>query len=239
MKTINIAQLYPKDMNIYGDTGNVLVLRRRLEWRGFEANVRQINTDDSKLDLTDVDIIIGGGGQDSGQLNVENHLQLHKKEIKSASEDGVAMLMICGMYQLFGHEFVTLSGAHIKGISVFDLVTVGSDTRMIGNVVINTSLGEIVGFENHSGRTVLKNNQSYFGKVVKGSGNNGEDGYEGAELNNTFGTYLHGPLLPKNPVLADRLILRALSRKYGLNDIQPLDDFDENRAHKWASGLLY
>ena len=95
MKTINIAQLYPKDMNIYGDTGNVLVLRRRLEWRGFEANVRQINTDDSKLDLTDVDIIIGGGGQDSGQLNVENHWQLHKKEIESASEDGVAMLSIC------------------------------------------------------------------------------------------------------------------------------------------------
>lgn len=239
MKTINITQLYPKDMNIYGDTGNVLTLQRRIEWRGFEANIRQINTDDKKLNLTDVDILIGGGGQDSGQINVENHLQRYKKEIKSASEDGMAMLMICGMYQLFGHEFITISGDHIRGISVLDLVTTASDTRMIGNVVINTSLGEIVGFENHSGKTVLNNGQSYFGKVVKGSGNNGEDGYEGAELNNTFGTYMHGPLLPKNPVLADLLILRALNRKYGVNDIEPLNDLDENRAHKWASRLIY
>lgn len=147
------------------------------------------------------------------------------------AEDGVVMLTICGTYQLFGHRFVTQEQKEIKGISLFDLETFGSDERMIGNVIGESEFGTLVGFENHSGKTFLGEDQKALASVTQGAGNNGESGEEGAVYKNVFGTYFHGPILPKNPVFADELINRALNRKYGQHTlITPLDDVEELRA---------
>lgn len=230
-KTINVVHLYPGDMNIYGDTGNVKVLINRLGWRGIAVNLTKVNQGDTIP--TDADIIIGGGGQDLGQRKVESDLQNKSKTLKSMADNGVVMLMICGMYQLFGDSFITKDGAVINGIGILPIHTEAGEKRMIGNVVIDTDFGKIVGYENHSGKTWVHEGGLPFGRVVRGYGNNGEDKYEGARMNNIFASYLHGPILSKNTKLADELLKRAIINR-GISLTQ-LDDKLEEQAAKIAS----
>lgn len=221
-KKLTIVHLYPKEMNIYGDNGNVLVLQKRLEWRGIKADVKNIEVGE---DLPkDTDIIVSGGGQDKGQLRVADDLTSKKGTLHALANDGVAMLVICGTYQLFGHRFLTAKDGEVPGIGIFDAETLAGSKRLIGNITIDTPYGELVGYENHSGNTFLYNNQDSFGTVLSGMGNNEADNTEGAKTHNVFGTYLHGPLLPKNPAFADELLRLALDRKYGLSELVPLDD---------------
>ena len=213
-KTITVLQLYPNDMNIYGDWGNVLVVKRRAEWHGYAPKLIEYNQGDTFPD--DVDMILGGGGQDSGQDKIEKDLLKIGGRLKELAEKDVPMLFICGLYQLVGKSFKTQDGHSIKGISLLDVETIAGPERLIGNIVTESSqFGEIIGYENHSGQTFLGENVSPLGKVVKGAGNNGQDGTEGARYRNVIGTYLHGSLLPKNPTIADFLIEQAVTNKYG------------------------
>jgi CobQ-like glutamine amidotransferase family enzyme len=223
MKTIRILQLYPSEMNIYGDWGNTLTLKRRLEWRGYKVELLEHHPN-AKFP-TDVDLIVGGGGQDSGQDKIKDDLIKIGPQLQKLADENVPMLMICGLYQLFGRFFETNKGDRIKGIGIFKLETYGGPKRLIGNIVSKSDeFGEIIGYENHSGLTRLDEDQACLGLVVKGDGNNGEDGSEGARYKNVIGTYLHGSLLPKNPRLADFLIAKAVKRKYGDVKLQTLDD---------------
>ncbi len=233
MKQITITHLYPRELNIYGDRGNIITLKKRLLWRHYEVKVDAVHPG-HRYDFTKSDIIFGGGGQDKGQEIVADDLQAKKNELMAATNDGVVMLGICGTYQLFGHRFVTLEAKEIPGIGIFQAETIGSKKRMIGNAVITSDFGTLVGFENHSGKTNLFKGQESLGKVLKGYGNNGSSGFEGAIMNNSFGTYLHGPLLPKNPRFADELLHRALSRKYGKVELEPLNDSLEHHAARVA-----
>ncbi len=234
MKSIVIAHLYPREMNIYGDLGNIITLRKRLEWRGYAAEVRAVEVG-KPFDFSEVDIVFGGGGQDSGQLLVGADLAERGEELRRLAAEGVPMLVICGLYQLFGRAFMTLEGQNIPGIDVFRTTTTGSPTRMIGNIVIESSFGRLVGFENHSGQTRLEPEQSPLGKVKRGFGNNSAGKFEGAVSNNAIGCYLHGPVLPKNPELADAMILTALNRKYGVTELASLDDSAELAAAEVAA----
>jgi len=225
-----IAHMYPDELNIYGDTGNVIALRRRLEWRGMSARVDRVGIGDD-YELSGADIVFGGGGQDRSQLDVAADLQRRSEEIHAAVGSGTVFLTICGTYQLFGRRFLTQEGIEIPGIGVFAAETLGGTKRMIGNVVVDSPWGRLVGFENHSGRTFLDEGQEPLGTVVKGYGNNDRTEEEGAAVRNAFGTYLHGSLLPKNPRLADELLRRALERRSGGRiRLQPLDDTVEERA---------
>ncbi len=230
MNGLTIAHLYPEAMNIYGDTGNVIALSRRLEWRDLEVRVDRVRVGEP-YDFTAADIVVAGGGEDLSQLQVAGDLQRRAQGIREAVESGTVFLTICGTYQLFGHRFITHDGEEIPGIGVFDLETRGGPKRMIGNIVLDTRWGELVGFENHSGRTFLAAGQEPLGMVSKGYGNNDRTAEEGAVTANAFGTYLHGSLLPKNPGFADELILRAMQRRHG-GDVQlrALDDDLERRA---------
>lgn len=224
MKPVVLVHLYGREMNIYGDTGNVIALRRRLAWRGLEARVDLIGAGEA-YDFASADLVFAGGGQDRSQLVVADDLAARGPAIRDAVADGVVFLTVCGTYQLFGRRFVTHDGEEIPGIGVFAAETVASDVRMIGNVVVDSPWGRLVGFENHSGRTVLDAGQEPLGSVVKGYGNNDSTKDEGAVVANCFGTYLHGSLLPKNPVLADELLLRALRRRHGVGvELGGLDD---------------
>ncbi len=234
-QTIVIAHLYPREMNIYGDMGNIITLAKRLEWRGYRAEVRQLEIGEA-FDWAAVDLVFGGGGQDSGQLAVGVDLLRHGAQIRDMAKAGVPMLVICGLYQLFGREFVTAPGEVIPGIGVFGATTRAGSVRMIGNVVAkNDGLGTLVGFENHSGATKLDDGQQPLAKASKGSGNNPKGGYEGAVTGEAIGTYLHGPVLPKNPQLADKLLLAALKRRYGVQELEPLDSSFEQAAAKVAA----
>ncbi len=220
---IVIAHLYPREMNIYGDLGNIITLRKRLEWRGYVVEVRPVEVGEA-FDWDAVDIVFGGGGQDSGQLIVGADLVRHGEQLRQLAADGVPMLVICGTYQLFGRGFTTIEGKEIPGIGVFRANTVGGRVRMIGNVVVDSPYGLLVGFENHSGQTTLDKTQAPLGVVKKGYGNNPKSKREGAVTGFAIGTYLHGPVLPKNPRLADHLILAALRRRFGTTELEPLDD---------------
>ncbi len=235
-KSLTICHLYDKEMNIYGDTGNVLALQWRLEQRGI--GVESVRCGVDQVLPEKIDIIVAGGGQDSGQFRVAEDLLVKKDTLKGMHEDGVVFLAICGMYQLFGHSFATAEG-EIEGVSIFDMKTTAAESRLIGNVrCTSEAWGELVGFENHSGRTILANTDEALATVVKGAGNNGEDFTEGCVSNNAFGTYLHGPVLPKNPLLADELILRAMERKYGKGvQLAQLDDSYALRAAEVAKKL--
>jgi hypothetical protein len=221
-------------MNIYGDTGNVIALRRRLEWRGIEARVDAVGVGDD-YDLSAADIVVAGGGEDLSQMRVAGDLQARAGAIHRAVEDGVVFLTVCGTYQLFGHRFVTADGEVIPGIGVFDCETIGGGTRMIGNIVVDSPVGTMVGFENHSGRTMLGSGQAALGTVVRGFGNNDTTEEEGAVTVNAFGTYLHGSVLPKNPAFADDLIARALRRRGKSGELEPLDDSVERAAQESAA----
>lgn len=227
---LRIVHLYPRRMNIYGDTGNVLALRRRLEWRGYEVWVVPVNEGDP-FDLSTADIVVAGGGEDASQAAIAPDLVARGEDIHAAVAAGVVFLTVCGTYQLFGRRFITASGHEIPGIGVFAAETIGGGSRMIGNVVVASPWGDLVGFENHSGRTLLDPGQASLGTVRKGHGNNDTTAEEGALVANCFGTYLHGSVLPKNPAFADDLIRRALERRTGGPvTLAPLDDSVERRA---------
>ena len=231
---LKILHLYPKEMNLYGDHGNVLALVKRCEWRGIKTEVIAHEPGDPIPD--DIDIIFGGGGQDSNQNKIEDDLRHIAMDLKKLVENNVPTLVICGLYQLFGDYFETSEGQKIKGISVIDVTTKGGPERLIGNIVLNTAeFGEVVGYENHSGLTTLGKKAKPFGTVIKGYGNNGDDFTEGARYKNCIGTYLHGPVLPKNPRVADWLILKAIERHQAKPKLERLNDSIEIRAHKVAA----
>ncbi len=224
-----IGHLYPRQMNVYGDMGNIITLRYRLSKRGF--TVRYIPLHSLKeLKTQPVDIIVGGGGQDSNQGLVQADMLKYAADLKVRCEDGMVGLMICGMYQMFGHRFILPNGTEIGGAGILDLETRAGEARLIGNLVVNSPFGKLVGFENHSGQTYLGSGMSPLGVVIKGAGNNGEDETEGALYKNIFGTYMHGPVLAKNPSLADELLRRVFTRKGLATDLEPLDDFIEHQA---------
>lgn len=228
---MKLVHLYPREMNIYGDTGNVLVLRRRLEWRALPVEVVPVGIGDPLPH--DADILLGGGGQDAAQGEIGADFAGRAATLRAMADDGVVMLAICGAYQLLGHEFRTQQGRVIAGCGVLDVRTHGQPRRLIGNVAVHSDEhGVLVGYENHSGLTELGPGARPLGRVPSGQGNNGRDRTEGAVRDNVIGTYLHGPLLAKSPRLADGLLRRALARRGESIDLAPLDDsLAEQAAH--------
>lgn len=234
MKKIRLAHLYPKLLNIYGDGGNILTLKRRCEWRGIHIEINEINIGDS---IEEHDIYFIGGGQDKQQIEVANELQKHKKFFLSERDRMSVFLGICGGYQLFGEYYQPNNGERLLGIGLIDAYTIAGDKRFIGNVTVKTDLVEpntLVGFENHSGLTYLRGDTRPIGKILIGKGNNGKDFYEGARYKNVFGTYLHGSFLPKNPHFADYLIELALGIKP-----EPIDDKIEFDTHNSLINKAY
>lgn len=223
MKELNILHLYPDLLNLYGDKGNIAVFRKRCELREIKPNIININADD-KLSLDNADIILLGGGSDRAQKLVSEKLLKIKKEFEEYRDDMGCMLAVCGGFQLLGHYYQTET-EKIEGLSLCDLYTDHSEKRLTGNIAIQTQEGVVVGFENHSGKTYIGENSTPFGMVIRGFGNNGEDKKEGIIFKNIIGTNLHGPLLPKNPEIADLIIERALERKHGEKiTLEPLND---------------
>lgn len=213
-RQITVLQLYPQDMNIYGDWGNVLVVKRRLEWHGYEPQIIEYNPGDSFPE--NIDIVIGGGGQDSGQDKIQDDLLKIADKLRLLAEKDTPMLMICGLYQMFGKFFKTQDDHIIEGIGLLNIETHAGPERLIGNIVTQSAdFGDIIGYENHSGQTFLGEGVRPLGRVIKGAGNNGQDETEGARYKNVIGTYLHGSLLPKNPAIADFLIEKAVMKRYG------------------------
>ena len=233
IKQINILHLYSNDMNIYGDRGNILVLKYRLEKYGYEPNIIEYNQGDKFPD--EVDIVIGGGGQDSGQNKIQEDLLSIGEKLQNLAQSGTPMLVICGLYQLFGKFFKTSNGELIKGIGIFDIETHGGSERLIGNIITHSDqFGDIVGYENHSGQTFLGQNVQPLGIVRIGAGNNSVDASEGVRYKNVIGSYLHGSLLPKNPNIADFLIQEAVTKKYGEFVRKMIDDPYTEMARKVA-----
>ncbi|OGE28725.1 glutamine amidotransferase [Candidatus Daviesbacteria bacterium RIFCSPHIGHO2_01_FULL_40_11] len=233
---IVIGYLYGDLMNIYGDTGNIIALQKRAEWRGIDVEVKNISVG-SRLKKGEADIFFFGGGQDQAQELVSRDLVVSRKgkTIKSEVERGVPLLAICGGYQLLGDYYRPHKGPKLPGISLFPAYTLASHDRMIGNIIIDSMFGKLVGFENHSGKTHLKKGTTALGMVNKGWGNNGKDRTEGCIHKNAIGCYMHGSLLPKNPKLADWLLKKALEVKYGKEiELEPLDDTLELQAHQMA-----
>ena len=228
-----IVSLYPRDMNIYGDRGNVLSLMRRAKAHGFTPLLLDVNRGDPLPDH--VDMLIGGGGQDSGQVRVAADLATRREAFRNLADEGVPMLLICGMYQLFGHRFRAVSGDELPGIGVLDVETTGGTERMIGNIILDSDeFGEIIGYENHSGNTTLGPDARPLGRVLQGDGNSPDSGAEGARSRNVIGTYLHGALLPKNPSISDFLIETAARRRYGTFDHQAMTHEAVERARAAA-----
>jgi len=238
--SLRLAHLYPKQMNLYGDRGNILCLRRRCEARGIELTVDELEVG-QPLDPTGCDLIFIGGAQDREQRRVAADLLAAKGEaLRQAVDAGVVVLAVCGGYQLLGRYYRPAAGEDLPGLGIFDAWTVHpgpTAKRFIGNVVVRWQGATLVGFENHGGRTFLGPASRPLARVIAGYGNNGRDGTEGAVQANAFGTYLHGSLLPKNPRFADHLIARALGRKYGQDGLSPLDDALEEQAHAEAVRL--
>lgn len=233
---LKIAHLYPDLMSIYGDRGNILALRQRCFWRNIGVEIDEISLG-GKADFSEYDLIFFGGGQDKEQKLVCHDLQQGKGEaLREAVEEGVTLLSICGGFQLLGEYYKTGTGDVLPGNRVFQARTEPGNKRMIGNVLIE--VGEekkpLVGFENHSGKTYLSGNTLPLGKIIHGYGNNGEDKGEGAVYKNAFGTYLHGPILPKNPWFTDLLLEIALKEKYNQVTLAELDDSIEEQAYRQA-----
>lgn len=234
---IRIVHLYPRELNIYGDQGNVITLLARCRWRAIEAEIKHYDIGET-LHLQPGDIIFIGGGQDKGQEVIADDLQSNAETLRQAIQAGLPALAICGGYQLFGHYFQTAKNKKLSGISLFDAHTIAGLDRLIGNVVVTSKIfGQLVGFENHSGQTWLANTQAELGVVTRGNGNNGQDNGEGALLHHAIGTYLHGPLLPKNPQIADWLIQAAMEQKGQSRRLKSLDDGLEHQAATLAARL--
>jgi len=232
---LEICHLYPDVLNLYGDRGNVLCLQRRLAWRGYDCAVTELPIGAGD-DLTRFDLFFIGGGQDFEQeVLLEDLLGEKCANIRAAVEDGKVFLCVCGGYQLMGHYYETHEGVRCGFTGAVDFCTVGSEKRMIGDFSFQleaVSGGSVVaGFENHSGRTRLGPGVSPLGRVLHGCGNNGEDGGEGVRYKNVFGTYSHGPVLPKNPAFADFILSTALQRRGEDGRLEPLEDRWEALAH--------
>ena len=239
---LSICHLYPDVLNLYGDTGNILCLKKRLEWRGIECDVTLLPIG-AHADFTRFDLFFIGGGQDFEQEVLLADLHSGKdKEILSAVEDEKVFLCICGGYQMMGQYYLTHTGTQCDYIGALNLHTVGSDVRMIGNYMFkcsdDSSASTVVGFENHSGKTYLGDGVSPLGTVLSGFGNNGEDNTEGARYKNVFGAYCHGPMLPKNHEFADFILQAALLRRYPTAELPPLNDALETKAHDYMVNRL-
>ena len=230
---ITIGHLYPDLLNLYGDRGNIQCMKMRLLWRGYEAEVREYNLGDT-IDFTKIDIVLLGGGSDREQMIVCRRLQEIQKDFHAYVEDGGVVIAVCGGYQLRGHEYSTPDG-DMEGLHLVDLITKQGSPRLISNIVLENSIFPypVTGFENHGGRTTLGEGVKPFGTVVFGYGNNGEDKQEGALYKNVVGTYLHGPLLPKNPHVCDYLLKNALERRGVTAPLQELDDTQEREANDY------
>ncbi len=236
---LRFLALYPEQMNIYADRGNVIFLQRRCEWRGIGFRYAAAGPGES-FDPAQHDFLYLGGGQDRDQRAVALDMVESKREtIAAGVEDRAVLLAVCGGFQLLGHSY-QLGEERLPGLGLVELETVRKDgPRLIGNVAIEVDFGSgpqvVAGFENHGGRTYLGGGAQPLGRVLEGFGNNGEDGLEGVRRGNLIGTYLHGPLLPKNAWLADHLIAAALERRYGSRpELDPLDDAFERAAHETA-----
>lgn len=231
-RSLRIAHLYPELLNLYGDSGNILVLRKRLEWRGITPDVYEVHMGDTPS-FAGVDIVFIGGGSDREQKIVCDSLLRQKTELKAFVEDGGVLGAVCGGYQLLGESYL-MGDERVPGLELVDLYTDRGTPRIIGNIAIESSVSPqpIVGYENHGGRTHLGAGVTPLGKVLYGKGNDGSTGFEGCLYKNVLGTYIHGPLLPKNPGVADWLLSRALERKYGDGTLEPLDDTEELAANK-------
>ena len=233
-----IAHLYPELLNLYGDSGNILCLRKRLEWRGIEAQVREVHVGD-RPSFGDVDLVFVGGGSDREQRIVCEFLLEQRAELAAYVEDGGVLAAVCGGYQLLGESYL-LDDEKVPGLSLVDLYTDRGSPRIIGNIAIESEVAPqpIVGYENHGGRTHLGPGVRPLGRVLHGHGNDATSGYEGCRYKNVLGTYIHGPLLPKNPGVADWLIVRAIERRYGNADLEPLDDVAELEANRFMVNRL-
>lgn len=240
--SLTIGWLYPDLMSTYGDRGNVVTLTKRSEWREIETTVKELSLNSTPNDLEDCDLIFMGGAQDRQQEIVSEDFEKGKaKKLAAMIENNIPGLYICGAYQFLGNYYKEADGTKIPGLGLFDLYTENPGqnvSRLIGNTAVTLSFTDelkdiiLVGFENHGGRTYLGKNVMPLGKVLKGFGNNGEDQTEGAVYKNSIGSYFHGPILPKNPALADFLITKALERKYNKKIIlEKLNDELEQKAH--------
>ncbi len=244
---LNIGWLYPELMSTYGDKGNIMTLQKRCEWRGIEVKIINIDQRSKIPDLKTIDLLFAGGAQDREQSIVIQNLKKHETEIRKLIEKEVPALFVCGAPQLFGKYYEPSIGKRLDGLGIFDIETIHAGPqkkRLTGNVIakiinkniLNTKYpilhsGIIVGFENHGGRTYLGKYAKPFAMVIKGYGNNGEDGTEGVVYKNAIGSYLHGPLLPKNPGIADWLITKAITTKYKQKvTLAPLDNAVSNQA---------
>ena len=228
---IRVAHLYPDYLNIYADRGNIAVLARRAAWRGHDLEVTEIEIGDAIVPGAH-DLYYLGGGQDREQVLVSHDLAAKAEPLKAAHEGGAAFLAVCGGYQLLGRGYRGHHGDDMPGVGLLPLETVAGDRRMIGDVLLESDLGPIAGFENHAGRTTLDPGAEPLGRVVSGFGNDGASGYEGCRLGRAIGTYLHGPLLPRNPHLADWVLAQALAHRTGGEppELAPLADELETEA---------
>ena len=229
---LKIAHLYPELLNLYGDRGNIISLQKRAEWRGIDVEVKEYRLSD-EIDFENIDILFIGGGSDREQLLVCQRLKEIKNDFKNYVENNGVVTAICGGYQLLG-KYYKMKDETVDGLDILDIHTESGDGRLIGNVVIETNFLErpIVGFENHGGRTYIENHNP-LGKVIYGNGNNDDDKVEGVVYKNVIGTYLHGPLFPKNPHLCDYVIKKALQNKYGEVELEELDDSVEFAANDY------
>lgn len=241
MKTnkLTIGWLYPNLMNTYGDRGNIIVLKKRCEWRKIKTEVKMLNPGFATEELKSCNFLLMGGAQDRQQKIVNEDLKRIKKALSQKIEDSTPGLYVCGGFQFLGKYYKEADGTVVNGLGILDLHTEspGDDKpRLIGNLIVEANIRDskyniqnanLVGFENHGGRTYLGENVKPLGKVIKGFGNNGDDGFEGAKYKNSFGTYMHGPILPKNPSFTDYLIKLALDT----NELSKLDDTLELQAH--------
>jgi CobQ-like glutamine amidotransferase family enzyme len=237
---LNICHLYPDLLDLYGDRGNILALAARCRWRGIEPIIQQASLGED-LDFMGMDILFLGGGSDREQGLLVQDLMRREKELRSAIENGLVVLSICGGYQMLGRYYQLASGEKIQGLGIIDIWTIAGAKRLIGNVVVeldervlnlDSKSRTLVGFENHSGKTYLGEGVVPLGKVLFGHGNNGDDREEGMRYRNVFGTYLHGPLLPKNPHFADMLLELAIIRRGADTRLRELDDRLEELAHE-------
>ena len=231
-RELQILHLYPELLNLYGDSGNILVLRKRLEWRHLGCTVHEVHMGE-RASLTGIDLVFIGGGSDREQRIVCDELQRQRSELAAFVEDGGVLLAVCGGYQLLGHSYL-MGNEEVRGLSLVDLYTDRGSPRLIGNVVVESRIAPqpIVGYENHGGRTHLGARVEPLGRVLFGNGNDGKSGQEGCLYRNVVGTYVHGPLLPKNPGVADWLLSQALERRGYTGELEPLNDTEELAANE-------
>src|SRR5438128_2432720 len=240
---LKIGHLYPTLMSVAADRGNLFSIERRCKWRGIATEVEQIYVKQTP-DFTKYDLILFHGGADREMELASRDIQAKASSLIEAAESNTVFLSVCAGFQLLGHYYKPFQGPELRGVGLLDLYTEGGKTRFMTHMALECNFEQtgkqvMVGYENHSGRTYLGAKAQPLGKVLAGWGNNGKDGGEGARYKNVFGTYLHGPVLPKNPWFTDLLIQRGLEKRYGKVELTPLNDKEENAAHDAALKLAY